>query len=327
MYMIDKIFNPDVYQGRFKKRNYFEGWYFKLIDGKKENILAVIPGISLGNTGLDSHAFIQLADAVKSKNYYFKYDISSFKYSKSYFDVCIGENTFNGKGLKLSLRNKDISAEGELHFYNIIPFPKSYMSPGIMGPYSFVPFMECYHGIINIHHEIEGYIKTNGTLVDFSGGYGYIEKDWGRSFPESWIWFQSNHFNQGDVSVMFSIAKIPWFGRYFTGFISFIRIGNRILKLASYTGCRICGLKYEDGTVSVVIKGREYSLHMIASYNRGNPLKAPRDGIMKRDITESITSTVHVSLWDKQGNLIFMGDGEDTGMEIAGDISQLIKNY
>ncbi|WP_243392439.1 MULTISPECIES: tocopherol cyclase family protein [unclassified Mesotoga] len=32
-------------------------------------------------------------------------------------------------------------------------------------------------------------------MIDLTGGKGYIEKDWGRSLPDAWIWMQSNNFD------------------------------------------------------------------------------------------------------------------------------------
>jgi tocopherol cyclase len=46
------------------------------------------------------------------------------------------------------------------------------------------------------------YSAVGGRRVDFSGGSGYIEKDWGRSFPRAWIWAQSNTFTQPGTSFL-----------------------------------------------------------------------------------------------------------------------------
>ena len=35
-------------------------------------------------------------------------------------------------------------------------YPGTIFSPGIMGWYSFVPFMECKHGIVSINHDLTG---------------------------------------------------------------------------------------------------------------------------------------------------------------------------
>jgi len=79
--------------------------------------------------------------------------------------------------------------------------------------------MECYHGILSMDHAIEEFVEAEGIRTDLRGGRGYIEKDWGASMPSSWIWMQTNHFDRVGVSLSGSIAKIPWLGNYFTGYI------------------------------------------------------------------------------------------------------------
>lgn len=56
-------------------------------------------------------------------------------------------------------------------------------SPGIMGWYAWVPTMECYHGVVSLDHAISGKLMIEDQAHDFNGGRGYIEKDWGKSFP------------------------------------------------------------------------------------------------------------------------------------------------
>ncbi|MEZ4893124.1 MAG: tocopherol cyclase family protein [Saprospiraceae bacterium] len=38
------------------------------------------------------------------------------------------------------------------------------------------------------------FLTINGEELDFTGGKGYMEKDWGRSFPSAYFWMQTNHF-------------------------------------------------------------------------------------------------------------------------------------
>lgn len=135
------------------------------------------------------------------------------KYSLSELDVSIENNNFTPESVKIDLSNEFYSIKGSLKFINIEAFPKTLFRPGIMGPFSFVPSMECYHGVVNIHHEIQGAFMINNELVDFSGGYGYIEKDWGKSFPNWYVWMQSNHFKKKDASLMFSVVTYLFWGQ------------------------------------------------------------------------------------------------------------------
>lgn len=47
-------------------------------------------------------------------------------------------------------------------------------------------------------------------------------------------------------------------------------------------------------------------------------LKAPKNGLMSRKISESITSIVKVVLKDKKGNIIFKDYGHRAGLEVVG---------
>ena len=44
-------------------KNYFEGWYFKIVDKEEKNIYAIIPGISFGNEE-NIQVFIQFFDGI-----------------------------------------------------------------------------------------------------------------------------------------------------------------------------------------------------------------------------------------------------------------------
>jgi len=322
MYLIKKLLNPDIFQGRYKRKKYFEGWYFKTIDRKMENVLAFIPGVSFDKSKNNCHAFLQVMDAHSCKVHYLKYDISAFGFNKDKFEIEIGDNYFSDKEVRLYIKDDELNIRGHLKFENIIAYPKTILRPGVMGPFTFVPFMECYHGIVNIHHDICGQLNINGNEIDFSKGYGYIEKDWGRSFPEAWIWLQSNHFSRDDVSLMFSFAKIPWMGRYFMGLISFIRIKDKIYHFATYTRAKVRKLNYENNSLEVVLEDRKYILDMTAKHSSVGILKAPKNGLMMREVLESITAVVNIRLSDKYDNTIYEGEGTNTGLEIESEIFQ-----
>lgn len=320
MYLLKKLFDPTIYQGKNKRENYFEGWYYKLIDRELKHVLAVIPGVSFGKGMQDQHAFIQILNARNCKVSYIRYELSDFRYSRDRFEVAIGDNYFSDKEIRLNIIEDHFNMVGRLSFNKIVAYPKTLKRPGIMGFYTFVPFMECRHGIVNIHHEISGQLRISDNEADFSGGYGYIEKDWGKSFPETWVWLQSNHFGSDDVTVMFSAAKIPWLGRFFPGFISFIRIKDRIIHFATYTMAKIVELEHHDQQLEIVLEDKHYRLEISAKHSDGGILKAPKNGLMDHEIFESITALVQVKLSDKRGRVIYSGTGTHAGLEIANEM-------
>ncbi len=323
MYGLKRLFNPEIYQGKNRKNSYFEGWYFKCVDGGGQNIMAFIPGISLGSSPEDSHSFIQVIDGSRNRSGYFTFPSNDFKYSENHLELHIGDNSFSTEGLTLSLKNKELGYEGTLSFLNPTPFPKTLWSPGIMGPFGFLSFMECYHGVVHVRHELAGKLKIDGADQDFTNGLGYIEKDWGTSFPDSWVWIQSNHFTQPHVSFMLSFAHIPFLGRSFNGLIAFLSINGKIYRLSTYQGSRVTSLDYEDGVLTILAEGRHHALSVTVTVNSGSHLKAPKKGIMTTTIVESMTSRIHVILIEKHGSILFEGDGNIACIEICGNLSEL----
>jgi hypothetical protein len=158
----------------------------------------------------------------------------------------------------------------------------------------------------------------NGTALDMTGGEGYIEKDWGKSFPQAWIWMQANHFAAQNASFMFSIARIPWLGTSFTGLISFLRTDEGFYRFATYNNSKVQRLKMDGDRIQATLKSPTHTLTFIATYARGGILKAPKNGMMLREIEESITAEVSLELLDQHGNVLYMDFSNRVGMEIAG---------
>jgi hypothetical protein len=223
------------------------------------------------------------------------------------------------------LSNSDSSIEGELHFNDIVPFPRSIINPGIMGPYSFVPFMECYHSIININHKITGELNINGTGVNYTGGEGYLEKDHGKSFPSDWIWIQANHFDDERTCFMFSIARIPWFGSSFIGIICFILHRGKLYRFATYNGSHLEKITLNDKTLEVQLRRKDQVLKFRAEGNQGAFIKAPKNGLMERIIEESIAAKVEVMLSDSSVT-IFSGTSSNAGYELSSGAKELLDN-
>lgn len=318
-----RVWRQDAFQGQ-KKKEYFEGWYFKLIDPSRKAVFAIIPGISLGKNRSEDHAFIQLIDAVTGRTAYFRFALDEFVADTKRFDVRIGCNHFSDAGLTVNLKNEIASLSGNLSFHSIQKYPRSFFHPGIMGPFSFVPTMECYHGVVNMSHTISGSLTYNGVETDMTGGEGYIEKDWGSSFPQSWIWMQANHFQTPNASFLFSIARIPWLGKSFTGLISFLKTDVGFYRFATYNGSKLQQIKMDGNRMEVILKSPSHKLAFAAQYSKGGILKAPKNGLMTREIEESITAEIFVTLVNRKGDILFEDASKWVGMEIAGSLEQIM---
>jgi len=70
--------------------------------------------------------------------------------------------------------------------------------------------MECNHIILSMKNKANGFININNQKIKFKNNIGYIEKEWGSSFPKTYIWCQGNNFKKSNTSFMLSIANIPF---------------------------------------------------------------------------------------------------------------------
>lgn len=327
-YRFKRLYDPVSFQGGpvledlSSGRGYFEGWYFKLASSAGA-VIAFIPGVSLSR---DPHAFIQVNDGPAKQGRYFRFPLSSFRASAPGEDflIEIGGNVFSREGLDVDLSEGGARYRARVCFDGAVGFPPRPLSPGIMGWYSFLPFMECYHGLASLSHGLSGFVEAPSGKIDLDGGRGYIEKDWGRSFPESWVWMQTNLFEGQDASFMLSIAKIPWLGRSFAGFLSFLRFGGRTRVFATYNGARVREALLGTSSFEALIERGSQRLRLRAEYGASGTLSAPVDGRMARPIKESVDSRVSVEFRDGKDGSSFSGTGTAAGLEMVGPIEGLL---
>jgi len=314
--MFDKIRNPIIFQGSLKKKNYFEGWYYKMVSADGFYSLALIPGISKNKE--NSHVFIQIFFTNKQsilKTKYLVYDLNSFTAQKNPFKLSIKNNVFMEDSVYLAIDSEDISLNGELTFINNTKIKTSWFSPSIMGYFAYIKFMECYHGVISMSHNIKGNISIDGELINFTGGRGYIEKDWGKSFPKEYVWMQSNNFKDKDTSFMFSEAVIPFTFLRFHGLIINLVVKNKEYRFATYNFAKVTKKIIESNQVTYEIKKGNLKLIVEAVNGKTTSLPSPDKGAMIKTIKEGLSGTIKLKLF-KKNVLIYEDEGTNAGLEI-----------
>ena len=176
--------------------------------------------------------------------------------------------------------------------------------------------MECNHAILSMKSRIDGLISINNNKIKFNNDIGYIEKDWGCSFPKSYVWCQGNNFKNSNASFMLSIADIPFKLFHFRGIIYSLIIDNKELRFATYNNTKLIKYDIKDNSLSIVLKKVHYSLHMKTKYNNGLKLSAPVKGKMEKDIFESISESINITL-KKNNKIIFSDTSKNCGLEIV----------
>ena len=314
-YEVSKIWNPSWFQGSRAANRYFEGWYFKNVSEDSVHCWSFIPGISM--VGDNAHAFIQAINGSNGKTYYFRFSPEEFLFSKSGFEISIAGNRFSAEGFSLDIDDGENRFSGKISISGISAYKSGIRRPGIMGWYRYIPFMECYHGVVSLDHLISGKLSINDQDIGFDNGRGYIEKDWGSSMPESWIWMQSNHFPELGTSFMMSVARIPWIGKTFTGFLGFFHHQGKTITFASYTGAKIIELSWGTNSVNLSINAGNRIFIIEGKNQSTGALKAPVLGQMDRVIHESINADLNIIVKSKTGELLYEGKGKNAGKEMV----------
>lgn len=318
---MNKLFlmkNPDIFQGQIylnKNKKYFEGWYFK--NTYNGNSISFIPGININEK--NKKAFIQVITDTSS--YFVNYDINNFDFSLEPFYIQIGRNFFSKRRIHIDIKDKtqNIDIYGEIKYSNSRNINTSFFCPNIMGPFSYVPFMECNHAILSMQNNANGSISINNTKFNLNNGLGYIEKDWGCSFPKSYIWCQGNNFQKSDVSFMLSIADIPFKLFNFRGIICVLKIASKEFKFATYNNAKLLKYDVNINSLNITLKKNSYYLNIKSIYDIAHKLSAPVNGKMEKDIFESISATINITL-KKNDEIIFSDRSTNCGLEI-------VKNY
>jgi hypothetical protein len=264
----------------------FEGWYFKQQAGN--HIAAFIPAFHVDDVGRRAASLqIVTRDAV----YQAALPPEELRADRRGLVIRAGKCVFSHKGIQLDIETGDASVTGCLEYGPLLR-----LKYDIMGPFRYVPFMECRHSIFSMTHSVTGNIVINGETYDFNNGAGYIEGDRGASFPRRYLWTQCSWNDAGPCSLMLSAAEIPMAGGSFTGIIGAVYWHGKEYRLATYLGAKIKAL---GGGILSVRQGR-YALTAQLIESNEVALRAPVAGLMKRLIKESLACTASYKFTEDQ---------------------------
>ena len=305
--------NPFLFQGDLRREGYFEGWYYKQVNAMRDQTISVIFGVSV--TSSDPHAFVQILLTKPVRTYYFHYPIESFRQVGDRF--WIGNNQFSQRQVHLELRQDGFECIGTLDYQSTTPLKRTRYMPSIMGPFAYLDHMECNHGVVSMNHRVNGRLSINDEFWLFSRDTGYIEKDWGKSFPKRYIWMQGNNFKTSEASVMVSIAHIPFLGLSFEGIIAEVSLPNRSIRIATYLGARRESLVHTQNGFTLTLRQGRLRILIEAKMDQVGELKSPKHGVMKDTIKEGLGGTINVTL-QRRNKTIWEDRSTHCGIEIEG---------
>jgi hypothetical protein len=318
------LLHPERYHGRRRRPPFFEGWYFKLVDASGSSRYAVIPGIFRSEDPVEQHAFIQLLDGTTGEASYHRYPAEAFRAAHDRFEVELAGSRFSLAAVHLDIDDDQRRVTGDVRLGTPVPWPVRVWSPGVMGPYAFIPRMECNHGVLSFDHRLDGHLTIDGTTIDLDDGRGYLEKDWGAAFPAGYVWMQSNHFATRGTSFVASIAIVPWLRSAFPGFLVGLRHDGVLHRFATYTGARTEVLRLTDDHIDWTVADRGARLRIRAHRASAGLLLGPTRQRMESRVGETMLAEIEVRLEDRRTRTVLEGTGRHAGLEVHGDLERLL---
>ena len=164
-----------------KNKNYFEGWYLRVVDETKNVNFAFIFAVTKDIE--DPHAFIQVYDGVALTNKYHRFNIEDFHYLKD--TVYIKDNYLSLEKMYLKVEGIEI----KIDIQNIVKINKKGKNNSAMSYMAKFP-LECFQEVNIIDGQYSGELIIDNETKSISGKT-YMEKTYGSKFPEKWIWIQS----------------------------------------------------------------------------------------------------------------------------------------
>ncbi len=161
-----------------------------------------------------------------------------------------------------------------------------------MGYAYYVPTLPCYHSVLNTSHGVSGSIVHRSNEYAVNNEMGYLEKNWGTSFPDRYMWLHAVDPNDAETSLLFSRADIQWLGRTFTRHVGHMRLDGKHIDLRELSSVVIS--THRAGPDTHIYRINSRSLQMDVSITVGHKvlLKAPELGSLSREIPHHIDALI-----------------------------------
>lgn len=167
----------------------------------------------------------------------------------------------------------------------------------IMGPFQYVPLMQCRHTVYSMQHKVDGTLSVNGVPYVFQNAAGYLEGDQGRSFPKEYIW---TYCSVPNGAVMLSVTDIPLGFFHFTGVIGVVLLDGNEYRLVTYLGAKAIKIQPDE----IAIQQGQLRLTDRRSTAQA-PLCAPISGAMTRTSHEHPSCEVHYRFEEDWSRLLY----------------------
>jgi tocopherol cyclase len=303
--MLEK-YKPNSIRGTFERNKFFEGWFQKVYSKAHKASFILIYGYATHNSD-DAFGFLQILIPNQTPEivYFPKNEVSCdieqhiFRMGKNLLTTELIRIETNGLSIKLNLKNTD-------------PFRTFKNS---MGYTYFIPNLPCYHSVLNSAQSVSGEIKHQGKCYTLDHEMGYLEKNWGTTFPESYFWVHAIDPNNPAISLLFSRAKIVWLGKTYIKHVGYLRFDGQQIELRALKNVTVSNSNMSPENRIVQIRSASAQLDLALEFGREVLFKGPKDGALSRMIAHQTDARIKVSLTYENRSQQFqlVGNFEDIG--------------
>ena len=264
--------------------------------------------------------FIEVIDGIDGSIYYQEYPLNDYYSDKRKMYCKINTSLFHHSGIDLNISSPKGEIKGRIKFTeDFQPVNKSLLSPGIMGIYSFVPNLKSYISIISVSNRIGGYLKINDREINFNNGSCSIQKNWGKDYPESWIWISCHTFTEDNTALLLTISKDRLYGINQLVSIGYFHTKGKKVNLSKYAGTKITNARTDGRSLFIELENRKHRIDISVIPRVHGEVLLPSIELSERKIKESSDATIHLNYYYKN-KLFGSFEGIHGGLNVVGDI-------
>ncbi|MFB6317120.1 tocopherol cyclase family protein [Saccharicrinis sp. FJH54] len=319
--ILPKVYHPEIFQFCKNHRRYFENWLFKLVSEDRNSVMVIIPVMELGS---NQRCYVQFMNGISGETCVAYYDLKELTASKYDMDFSFGGNNFSEKGIDISVDQKGFTGSGRIDFGELMRYPSKGLRRNLMGYFSYLPFQHIYYAVISMQHKINGSITMNNQTFNFDNGTGFIEKTWGKYYPESWLYIGCNTFTIPDTYFVVTASTINLGFTKILGNIGYFYHKGKLLNISFYTKTRFTKFDHQGKVLLLELTKDEHRIEITLIPRNKGKIKIP-SATENRYVFESADSTLHLNYF-VNNQLVLSTEGEHAEYDFVEDLNNLISH-
>lgn len=230
------------------------------------------------------------------------------------------EAAMRGDATTLAVRmGPDAQLDVSLH--GAVPWPRR-RAFGPLGVAHAIPRLPQYWCPVILTAAVSGTVRAGAISHELDGAVAYVEKNWGRGFPDHWWWGHAAAFADGDVSVSFAGGRVPLLGTEIAPTALVIRLDRRVIALAPPRCRTLVGLGNGAWRLSTRGSGFEVEIVGEAAGQRPHDLPVPIPAQERGELRSRQHLAGHLSLRVRRGRrLTYDGRSALAGLELGMPLS------